>query len=392
MSFLDIKSILIGNMLMDLLCTGLLLMLWRQYRDRYHGLGFLSLDFALQTISMLLIVLRVIYNSPLMIISSSIFMFAGIIAGLEGSRRFVSRQGRHLPNLLLITGFVPLQYYLIISGANVEWRSLLVSIVILLLLSQNAWLFLFGVPEPAKAYTRPAGIMFALYCTLSLVRILKYLLFPEYQEEYLVGRLFEEIILFTYQVLFVMLAMSLLHMVNKRLTIDIHAQEEKFAKAFQSSPYAILLTRMTDGLILEVNEGFTAISGYRADEVVGKKSTEVCIWNSVADRIPIIEELAETTVIDGRELPFHHKNGSVMTGLLYARLLQINGENVILSSISDITRRKAMETDISRLLADKEVLLREIHHRVKNNMMTVSSLLSLQAKSSDNKRGSGIID
>jgi hypothetical protein len=68
---------------------------------------------------------------------------------------------------------------------------------------------------------------------------------------------FEKAVFIAYQVLFIFLAYSLALMYNRSLLFEIATQEEKFSKAFNSSPYAFLITRYTDGTILEVNRGFT---------------------------------------------------------------------------------------------------------------------------------------
>lgn len=126
----------------------------------------------------------------------------------------------------------------------------------------------------------------------------------------------------------------------------LRESEEKFSTAFRSSPYAITITRAEDGRFLEVNEAFTAITGYSRDETIGGSSIGLALWVLVADRDRVISTLREGRSVDGQEFCFRKKNGDIMTGLFSARMLLLNGETCILSSINDITGRKQIEESL----------------------------------------------
>jgi PAS domain S-box-containing protein len=79
-------------------------------------------------------------------------------------------------------------------------------------------------------------------------------------------------------------------MVNGRLIREIHTQEEKFSKAFHSSPYSIAVTRLADGHFQEINDGFLKIMGYRYDEVIGKTTVDLKLWENDENRKCVIFE------------------------------------------------------------------------------------------------------
>jgi len=136
---------------------------------------------------------------------------------------------------------------------------------------------------------------------------------------------------------------------NKRAEDLLRESEEKFRLAFQTSPDSINLNRASDGMYIDINEGFTTIMGYTRDEVIGKTSLELSIWNDPGDRDRLIEALKTEGYAENLEARFRGKDGRVRVGLMSARLLHMNQENVILSITRDITDRKRAEEEREKL-------------------------------------------
>jgi len=130
---------------------------------------------------------------------------------------------------------------------------------------------------------------------------------------------------------------------RKRAEEALHRSEDKFAKAFRTSPDAINIHRMCDGQYLEINDGFTAMTGYTSAEVIGKTSLEINIWADPQDRARLGQALREHGEVIGLEAEFRTKGGSIRTGLISARLIDMSGEPCILSITRDITDRKRIE-------------------------------------------------
>jgi PAS domain-containing protein len=81
---------------------------------------------------------------------------------------------------------------------------------------------------------------------------------------------------------------------QKRMERALRLSEEKFSKAFLASPYAIVISTLEDGKLLDVNDSFVRIMGFTRDESIGQTSVELGFWSSLNDREDILSELRQT--------------------------------------------------------------------------------------------------
>jgi len=116
----------------------------------------------------------------------------------------------------------------------------------------------------------------------------------------------------------------------------LRQSEERFRLAFQTSPDAININRLEDGLYVDVNEGFTALTGYTRDEVIGRTSLEIKIWADPRDRERLTAQLKEKGYAVNLEARFRLKDGRTRTGLMSARVIRLQDEPHILSVTRDI--------------------------------------------------------
>jgi len=124
--------------------------------------------------------------------------------------------------------------------------------------------------------------------------------------------------------------------------------EEKFRKAFLTSPDSVNINRLSDGLYVSINEGFTKILGYTEEEIIGKSSLEMNIWVDPEERKKMVTGLRENGRLENFEAAFRHKNGSVVYGLMSASLMEIEGVPHILNVTKDISERKSIEESLAR--------------------------------------------
>lgn len=112
--------------------------------------------------------------------------------------------------------------------------------------------------------------------------------------------------------------------------------EDRFRKAFVTSPDSININRMSDGLYVNINKGFTEIMGYTEEEIIGKTSLEKDIWVDSEDRINLVKGLKQNGFVTNLEARFRRKDGSISTGLMSASCIDLGGVPHILSITRDI--------------------------------------------------------
>lgn len=138
---------------------------------------------------------------------------------------------------------------------------------------------------------------------------------------------------------------SIVHDITERRQVEdaLRQSEEKFRLAFQTSPDSINFNRLSDGKYIDINEGFTKLTGYTREDAVGITSIDLDIWYDSNDRKRLVKALLSEGYVENLEAKFQRKNGQIGVGLMSARVLKLNGEDVILSITRDITERKQVE-------------------------------------------------
>ncbi len=143
----------------------------------------------------------------------------------------------------------------------------------------------------------------------------------------------------------------------------------------------VILYVDNDDKIIFVNDNAIEMFGYTKDELIGVIASEKLVEEEYRDFIKDRNKLRRHGFSDKYEVKMRKKSGEIMwVEISGAPLKDANGK--IIGSIgihSDITDRKKYENTIETSLKQKEMLLKEIHHRVKNNLQIISSLIKLQS-------------
>ncbi len=164
------------------------------------------------------------------------------------------------------------------------------------------------------------------------------------------------------------------------MTERIKSEEDlqRHAALLDISYEAIFSWNFEEG-ILSWNQGAEKLYGYSKEEAIGKTSHELLKTKHPNGFNDFMKKLDKEGMWTG-ELIHTTKGGKELIMESRQQLIQdSHGKNTVIETNRDITERKRAEDKIKVSLKEKEVLLREIHHRVKNNLQIISTLLALQA-------------
>ena len=187
-------------------------------------------------------------------------------------------------------------------------------------------------------------------------------------------------------VLFDILFFGVALLVTLILTRQITEAQRRAEKGYRALVDHSLqgLAIFQDGRLVFVNQAFGDMTGYTVDELLALSPEEVrallhpddrgLVWRRYEDR------LAGRALRERYEFRGIRKDGTVRWAELDASLIEYQGRPAIQVAFLDITERKQAEARLEASLREKEVLLKEIHHRVKNNLQVISSLLNLEAQ------------
>jgi PAS domain S-box-containing protein len=147
----------------------------------------------------------------------------------------------------------------------------------------------------------------------------------------------------------------------------LQLSQQKFEVAFSNNPAAIVLTRLEDGCVVDVNETWLAMTAERREAVIGQSAR--FMWPNAQDAKRFIEELQAHQTLHGWEQEFRTRAGVPFMTRLSAQVLSIGGETMILSTLIDITNQKRTQG----ALREREALLSTLTGRARVGMVMVDS-------------------
>ncbi len=164
--------------------------------------------------------------------------------------------------------------------------------------------------------------------------------------------------------------------VSTKAQAALRGSEEKYRTLFENAPIGIAVVDR-EGNLLDANDAMFRLHGLRREGRMVSITT--CdYYQNAGDREKTRARLARDGFLKEWEVRFKKVDGTPYDALLTMRPVEIGGNSVWLALIQDITEKRRHEQELEASVREKDLLLREVHHRVKNNMQIIASLLRLQ--------------
>jgi PAS domain S-box-containing protein len=156
--------------------------------------------------------------------------------------------------------------------------------------------------------------------------------------------------------------------------------EVQYRRLFQSARDGILILDERTGKIIDANPFMSELLGYELGHFLGKELWEIGLFKDIAENQAAFSELQVKGYIRYDHLPLETQDRRKVDVEFVSNSYEADGQLVIQCNIRDCSERVRLEKAIRASLEEKEFLLKEVHHRVKNNLQVISSLLHLQSQ------------
>jgi PAS domain S-box-containing protein len=175
---------------------------------------------------------------------------------------------------------------------------------------------------------------------------------------------------------------------RRRAEMALRKNEELFRTAFQTSPESLVISRLKDGLFINVNQGFSDLSGYEPDEVAGKTSTDLDFWVDADSRKRMVKELKKDGQVRDLDLRIRRKDGEIRNVMLSGALLMTEDEPQLLTATRDITELKIAQDSLEQAYNELEIKNRDLEaflytaaHDLRTPLVSVKGYVDLMQRS-----------
>ena len=312
----------------------------------YRGIGWWALGFTSIAIGFVLLLLRDFISIALIsIILANTLTILGLIFIYIGSIRFLNKKENRGILIPLFITFLLFYFYFTYTNEDIIIRSFIAAATVAIISFLNAWSIFINKPRSVTASANFVSAVLLFHGCFFAFRAVDMITASTITSIF--TPTFMQTTVFLAQLIEgILLTFGLIIMVNQRLSMEIREGKEHFEQIFSLNPDASLIIRLNNGLIVDVNEGFTVLTGFTRGDAIGKTSMSLMLWKNPTDRQKVYDELAKKEFIENFETILRRKDGSQFVGSLSYRLINLHDVPHIICMVHDITERKKLQNSL----------------------------------------------
>lgn len=321
--------------------------LFFQYRvDRtHHGLGWWTLSGAIVTLGFVFNYLRDYpFIGQIAIVANNVLFLSGLVLLYIGVLRFFDLREKSGWLLTFCTVFTVVIIYFTVLHDDISVRRLAASAAIAGISFLIAWTLQVHRLRSVTASAHFLSVVFLANGAFFILRVLATFL-GETVESAFAPTLTQTSMYILLLVTGMLTTFGLILMVNQRVNVENRQAKENSELIFNTSPDAVVITRLSDGLFVEMNDGFFTLTGFTRADVIGRSTLDINLWKNPAERHELVQLLKEKGACENLEAVFLRKDGLELIGMVSARVILLQGVPHLISVTRDITERKRIEVE-----------------------------------------------
>jgi PAS domain S-box-containing protein len=311
--------------------------------NRIHrGLGCWTIGSALAAAGFILFVLReTVPIRFLTIVVANTLLIAGPLCLYAGVERFNGRRERWGLILGIMAAFLLPFLWFTYGMESITARTAVVSVALAAVAFLTSWSLVSRVNPAVRASATFSAVVALAYGVFFILRavmvptvspITSFFTPVPFQALAFIAALLEGILL----------TFGFIIMVNQRLNAESSQAKERFELLFNTNPDPVLITRLRDGMIVQVNDAFVGL-GFTREAVIGRTVLEVPTWEDPGARARFAAELGARGSCESMEAVFHRGDGSRFFGIISGARFMLGNEPHVVSVTRDISQRKTAE-------------------------------------------------